>query len=365
MAQALRRAVLATCAISLVACAGEEAPGPTLITLSEGCGECRIEVSQLVALGDEGEAYLGYPQSMARNSHGQYLVASRARPEEILVFTADGKFAGTIGREGRGPAEFSWIAWIALIGDDTLHVIDLQQHRWTVLSPTLEVLRTAYYPGGFNHNAVPLGNGNMVISSYLATSSLPGSQMHLTGPEGQVLRSFGGETQDPAPLSLPSTWARVIAAASDTTVWTAPINRYRVDLWHLNGRQITGFVRQPQPFEPWLEVRPPSAEEPPQPKIKALRQDAAGHLWVLYHVPDPLWRNGLQTVRNPEGRAVTGDDNALRDTIVEVIDPVRGHVLASYRIDDALHGFVADGIAYSFDEDNVRIKVWEVRLVAP
>jgi hypothetical protein len=70
-------------------------------------------------------------------------------------------------------------------------------------------------------------------------------------------------------------------------------------------------------------------------------------------------------MRTPEGVSTDSDRNALLDTVVEVIDPEQGTVLASLRVEEALHGFAADGVAYSFSETEVRIQIWALRLIFP
>jgi hypothetical protein len=351
--------------LTVLGCAEVPEPIEEAVPLRDGCAECRIEATHLVSLGDEQAGHLGYPQSVVQNADGQFLVASRVRPWEILIFGPDGAFARTIGQRGEGPGEFEWIAWMSRGGEDTLHVIDMLRHRWTVLSPGQEVLRTAEYRGEFNHQLAVFANGSAAFSSFVAASANTGDQIHLTGPDGQILRSFGGEGGKPVQYDLPSGWARILAVASDSTVWAAPLNDYRIALWHTDGRKLLEFARQPLPFTPWIEVRPPSRDEPPQTIVRALRQDAEGRLWLLYHVADQRWRDGVYEMRTPEGVSTDSDRNALLDTVVEVIDPEQGTVLASLRVEEALHGFAADGVAYSFSETEVRIQIWALRLIFP
>lgn len=281
------------------------------------------------------------------------------------MFSPSGAFLRTISRRGEGPGEFSFVARMLLTGSDTLHVFDLVSHRWTVLSPTQQVLRTAIYPGRFNHEAVILSNGRAVLNLFLATPAAAGLPLHVIAPNGNADRSFGAENQQPIRYDLPSGWARVLTRASDSTVWASKINEYRIALWHVSGRKLLEVVRQPQPFMPWLERSLPSESEPPQPLIRAIHQDPEGRLWVLYHVPNQHWRDALEEVRTPEGPVRLGSKSGLYDTMIEVIDPTRRIVLASQRVSAALEGFAADGLAYSFDEVLLQAKVWQLRLIRP
>lgn len=59
----------------------------------------------------------------------------------IDVFDGDGSLVRTMGREGRGPGEFSYPAWIGLRGD-TLRVWDMAQARLTLFDTAGALIRT-------------------------------------------------------------------------------------------------------------------------------------------------------------------------------------------------------------------------------
>lgn len=359
----MRAAVPAAAIMLCAAVALVEAQRP--VPLRDGCARCRLDIDRLVSLGDESEAHVSFANAVVRDSHGRFLVATRARPFEILVFSPDGALLTSIGRRGNGPGEFQWVARLFPIGADTVHVFDLQQHRWTVLSPTRQVLRVAPYPGNFNHQAAVFSNGNAVLNLFLGTPATAGTPLHLIGSDGRIIRSFGDEARQPVRYDVPSGWARVLARASDTTVWAAAINEYRIALWQLGGRKLLELVRQPRPFAPWAETRLISPSDPPQAIIRAIHQDASGYLWVLYHVPDSRWHEAVEQMRTPEGSSWVGDRDRLFDTVLEVIDPGRRIVLASGRLDAALEGFADDGVAFSFSEARRQIELWQVRVYLP
>jgi hypothetical protein len=62
-----------------------------------------------------------------------------------------------------------------------------------------------------------------------------------------------------------------------------------------------------------------------------------GLIWVNITVPDDEWAEGLVESPYPEGTGYEiGEADKYYDTIVEVIDPDRGEVIASQRYDEWL-----------------------------
>ena len=99
-------------------------------------------------------------------------------------------------------------------------------------------------------------------------------------------------------------------------------------------------------------------------------EDENGRLWVAVWVPDAQWEDAYEVTIDPNGRRreTVHDYGRLWDTIVEVIDPFRGQVLASERTDPAIMGFTREGLAFSFTfgpASNPYVEVWELSLIPP
>jgi hypothetical protein len=100
--------------------------------------------------------------------------------------------------------------------------------------------------------------------------------------------------------------------------------------------------------------------------VWSIAQDDRGLLWVVTIVGDPHWARGLEPGR-PELREVwrIARRNQYSDTMLEVIDPVAGRLVASVRLPQYVHLLSADGylvgLADDFD-DNPRIHVWRAWL---
>ena len=158
---------------------------------------------------------------------------------------------------------------------------------------------------------------------------------------------------------------RQLAAGGGGRVWAAYQNRYEVELWDTAGRRLRRLARDAEWFDIYrsdefsarnrrhlLRERErgnrlaPSLQYPP--RVTALEQDGRGRLWTLVSVAP----------EKPEDR---------RNTIVEVIDPAAGRIVASRRFPMAVAGFAAPGLVTvreRREEDDVEIvKIFRLKLV--
>ncbi len=117
----------------------------------------------------------------------------------------------------------------------------------------------------------------------------------------------------------------------------------------------------------------------PPPLLLAVSQDAQGLLWSLIAVADPNWKSALEYQKHPDEkplkkgepapkRLVVGDLHKYYDTLIEVIDPARGVVVARGKADMLLQGFAdtTHAISYRDDRDGVPyIDVWQLRFTPP
>jgi hypothetical protein len=100
--------------------------------------------------------------------------------------------------------------------------------------------------------------------------------------------------------------------------------------------------------------------------VWSIAQDDRGLLWVVTIVGDPQWARSLEPGRSDSRVAwrIT-NNNQYSDTMLEVIDPVAGRLVASVRLPQYVHLLGADGylmgLADDFD-DNPRIHVWRAWL---
>ena len=120
-----------------------------------------------------------------------------------------------------------------------------------------------------------------------------------------------------------------------------------MDKWR-GGKIEQTLTRSPEWFRPHLRGGRPDPALPPAPTLRAVREDTDGRLWLLSAVADARWRSALGS--SPEG-VTYSDPNRYFDSIVEVVDPRRGEVLATLRMDQFLTEMPRAGEAAYFHED--------------
>lgn len=128
---------------------------PVLVALSTACtsGEARdagpasdlpaawtLADSATLRIGASEADALGFVTSAVSLPGGGVALAD-AGSNRIDVFDAEGRRVRTIGREGRGPGEFTHPEWIGLRGD-TLRAWDMVQARLTLFDTAGRVIRT-------------------------------------------------------------------------------------------------------------------------------------------------------------------------------------------------------------------------------
>ena len=377
-------------ALAAVALVARTLPGQEVVRISStpACPTCRIELKHVVTLGGSpGDSVdVGWP--VRRNSRGEYVTTSRWTPWQVAVFSASGKLSALRGRRGDGPGDYRGIDCLEIGPGDTVHVVDIFLRRRTLLAPgTLQMARMAPLPILPQVGAVALvSNSHLFFADgrYVVNGQRGDSALHLVSAEGELMRSFGtgyGEEDQPPPpsrrdLSVLQPHSieadrrldvikRLLGDGGEGRVWAAYGNRYEVELWDTAGRRLRRLARDAEWFRPWrsdeiqardmrhllLErergnLRAPGLPLPPN--VFALQGDGQGRLWTLVSVP-------------PE------EPGGDRITIIEVLDPVAGRLVASLRVTMSGVTFVAPGLVRVREKrasDDVEVvKIFSVELV--
>lgn len=305
---------------------------------------------------------------MVRDSRGRFFALSQSRPSEILFFDSAGRFLKPIGREGSGPGEFRFVGGILALPGDSLLVVDASLKRITVLTAEQRLSRTVSMPvGSFKWDGVLLDDGGVVLNMFVGSPSAAGSPLHLVDRQGNITLSFGSTDDEVIRADLRSSTYRKLARARGRGVWSARINQYKIELWNKNGDKVRELVGNPSWFKSWWVETDLSPENPPQTKLVSIHEDRQGLLWIMFNVPDPRWRQGLEVARTPEGQYhVPIEKDLVYDTIIEVLDGA-GTLLASQRLPVALVKFVDDGLAFSLRESlgDSQILIWNLSLFQP
>ncbi|WP_420127233.1 hypothetical protein [Longimicrobium sp.] len=352
----------------VAALAAAPAPlAPQEVRLEEvNCPGCRLELHRVVELGDaQGPGRLDQTlASWAADSRGRILLASGWQVP-VRVFGADGRFAGTIQPTLPGDTLPLSIGLVAVTAGDTVNLVDDLRGLHLVLHADGNLVRT--------HTPTPLRpasmrlllpGGRAVGTGTVATRDNVGYPLHLLGPDGAVLRSFGADVAEDVPGQ--SMDLRKLALAGPDAVWAGHLTRFGIERWTLDGERQAALVRDVPWFAPYTDMRW-RPDQAPHPILMALRQDAAGRLWSVVRVADERWRDARPLIadtllarRNP---AAQYDPEELYDTMVEVIDPACGRVLLSRRFPGLIAGFLDDGRMVSWSDRpgaHPRLTVWRV-----
>lgn len=276
------------------------------------CRECGIALVDARPLG----VAEGFPVDQARLSvavtlDGRFVTTGIGPPGTVAVFDPDGRYQAAVGRVGGGPGEYLGPTRVIRGLAGQLLVIDPDQGRITVLSPTLQLVRT-----------IPMTRRVDRIAE--SPIGLVGENFEEPGlfriPDRGGWTAFGQpEGTRPA--------AREMTVSSVGQLWTARTDQYVLERWNPDG-SVGVVVSRPVPWFPGPPGPVDLASKPAPPAMAGLLADSAANLWVL-----------IAETRQPfEPRVVTRSDGwreidldlwlSRRDTRIEVIDSRRGTVLA-------------------------------------
>ena len=111
--------------------------------------------------------------------------------------------------------------------------------------------------------------------------------------------------------------------------------------------------------------------KPWPPRLCSIQQDERGLLWTISRVPDPAWQPIATSTTRPRselearrGTQPARPDDSTFDTIVEVIDPERGALIAAIRLPQFVKQLF-DGryfFVWRDTPDGPSVTVWRLKL---
>jgi len=297
------------------------------------CDFCRIEFGDPIRLqGEFEDGSLRNAGPVLQGANGRIYMFYEGSRSYIDVFAPDGRRTGLqIGREGDGPDEFRSLSHIRVDGD-TLRTYDLQRQRRSDFDGrTLELIRTVRLPS--NQNALVFEDGRTVLGGGIGTREAAGYPMHVYDSAGDWLRSFGVEVPTLLPGMELSLW-RSLAPEEGFRFWAARLNEYRIELWDAEGTLYRTLVGERSWFESWAQYETErSRVRPPQTTLFRLSVDEEGLLWILFIVPADNWADAVSSDVDERGRLRLIPGRPYRTTLLEVVDPDAGELLASHRFE--------------------------------
>ena len=311
-------------------------------------------------LGDDWVASYGDIEVMEDG----HFVISEMFSDRFLMVSPDGTEADWVGRGGEGPGEYSFVRFVRAEGRH-LHVFDQVNARRTILDEQWEVVHSNPMFVQLQFDGVILGDSAYVVNGIAATPEQIGYVLHLFDAEGRAIRSFD---ELPGPYGVPDAPAvpivRWLVEGGEEGVWSAHRQEYRIDLWDpWLGVRTQTLVRMADWFPPRSAEVSFGPDTPGNPVLFDVAVDANGWLWVAIAVASDQWSRCFTTPPG-SGEAEYVEGCVLFDTLIEVLDPVVGCVLASTRIPVDLWR-VWPGLGVSGEYDALGFPVlrsWQLRL---
>ena len=302
-------------------------------------------IAHLRSIDEPGGGLVGEPRTLTMNSRGEFMTTSYQVGSEIQVFHPDGTFSRTIGRDGSGPGEFRHISFLHPGPGDSIWAFDLSG-RVSILSPDLRFIRSQRSVGHVNAGVL-LSDGSWILNEDVSIPGHRGFPLHHLSPHGEILKSFGGDPEEYQP-HLPYLNQRQIAAAEHDCVWAITRTRYLVERWCVDGERHAAVERETDWFRPYAVRNPVGQWSSIQPWVVGVQEDSEGLLWVLTVVASSRWQELWDDSMSGTGQF----DYRMFETVIEVLDPISGRLLASERIPERAYGFVGPLGIYTYLEDS-------------
>lgn len=339
---------------------------PSIVVPDSPCNECRISLAWVATLGADADPLSpsAFQVGVTQDSRGLYYLAPTADLAVMAVYDQNGSFLKALGRAGEGPEEYGFIMRTEVMPGDSLLVLDVGNYRLTVLSPLHAPVRSMRMNGRFTSAAV-LPDGRLLVHGRVRSPERAGFPLHILAPDGRITDSFGSVVPE-SRRDRPQADLRQLSAVRDGKVWTAHLDRYEMELWSLEGELLRSVTRRTEWFQPWDYIDGQELDVSLQPMTVAVWQDRQERLWTMVRVPAPDARPPTRARAEREQPMPPFDVvDAGHDSIIEVIDPLTGRLLASQRFPQYLMGAIGEDIVYSMratPEGDLRIDIWRVEL---
>lgn len=351
------------CQIALALCAG--IPGPShaqsVLAIADEAGECAVQLREVLRLGDAGDpGTIGSRPEITRTAAGRYVVASVENRGQLLVFDSDGAFLEALGRNGDAPGEYRVPGRVRPGSDGSLRILDLVNRRITHLSPDGGLLETTDIRSLHGLDFATLGAGERhAVSGFGQMDDGLSATTEIIGSDGGRVAGLGAV---PVASWVVNFFRAPIALDEQGRVWTTRAGGYGFEAWDPKGgsEPMTRLAGDPE----WFDPGPPQPGAPisaPAPSIVISLRVDRGLLWAGSWVADENWEAGAAAAPSPL------ELDRLLDTMLDVIDPASGALIARTRRDEALRGTGDDALVFGVREDGgiARAVIFEPTLAGP
>ena len=307
--------------------------------------QCTVQLRETLHLGSlEDPGTIGSRPEITRTERGEHIVASAENRGELLVYDSEGGFRGTFGRGGDGPGEYVMPGRIRLGPDGSLVILDLRNRRITRVSGEMELLETVGVRSLQGLDFVTLDAGSRyAVSGFGQVDGRLNATTELIGGDGERIAGLGDM---PVEAWIVNFFRSPVAVDGQGRVWSARAGEYAFEGWEPDGAE-EAVVRLAGEAD-WFDPGPPQPGVPvtaPIPSVVMSLRFDEGLMWVGTWVADTNWADNAGI----ESSAL--DLDGLLDTILEVIDPDTGRIVARARRDEALRGTGDDALLFGVREE--------------
>jgi hypothetical protein len=323
------------------------------------CPRCTIELRKVGTIGrpDDSIDFNFAHLSVARDRAGRTYIGPTMQ-SSILVYDDAGNLVRSLTRTGMGPGELGMPDAFAIRANDTLLVVD-RAKGLLIFGPDLRFVREIKALSAAMQPVAVVGQSGGTVAIAAIREAHAGPPIFLLDSAGTVVREFG-----PPPDMAASSTPRfpLIFAGSPGHIWLPDNFQYRLQEWSTDGTLRRTVVRKPTwfPTLPASELSRALRETSgvkvrrPMPWLGKGYQDSAGLVWTFSTIADEDWNQvRVFTQAGPHGPSERIEDDEWHnfyDTMIEVIDPGRGKLVAALRSD--FHLRIVDGGPYLYSVRN-------------
>jgi len=349
--------------VALVVCAGIPRPAPaqSLLAIAHEAGECAVQLREVMRLGGPGDpGTVGSRPEITRTPRGEYVVASVENRGQLLVFDSEGGFLEARGGSGDGPGEYRVPGRMRVGADGGLRILDLVNRRITRISPDGRLLETTDIRSLHGLDFVTLAAGERhAVSGFGQIDDQLSATTEIVDGAGVRLASFGAV---PVASWIVNFFRAPVALDEQGRVWTTRAGGYGFEAWDPEGgsEPLVRLAGDPA----WFDPGPPQPGAPvsaPAPSIVISLRVDRGLLWAGTWVADENREAGAGAAPSPL------ELDRLLDTVLDVIDPASGALIARTRHDEALRGTGDDALLFGVREEGgvARAVIFEPALAGP
>lgn len=326
------------------------------------CPSCSIVIEKSFTL--HGVDLAGPATQIARDPAGAVYVVDH-RDGLLKVFGTDGHLLRQIGRPGAEPGEYEMVRNVIVARDGSIHVLDGMLGRWSVFSQSGTLLRSIPLPvqGGLGMPAVLLRDNQLVVNAVFTAVGDAGYALLRVDEQGKDTRHF-----DEGAFDLRQKWRqqRRLWERSNGELLVARPYSFSIDVYGSDLTKKRSITRVAD-WVPAGELKEAPGDgmfdKPYAPRLRAIWEDAEGHLWLHMMVPSPLWKPAPPLEGHASLSPETFSELAKRpriETIIEVLDSKGERVLARSRIDGPVglpfgEGYLAQPVQDAGGEPSVVI----------